>query len=91
MLATVPSSGATTSFSIFIASRIRITSPFFTAVPTPAFTFRILPGIGAATSIEPAAAGAAGAAGAGAAAATGAGAATAAGAAPAPNSSTATS
>ena len=56
-----------------------------------AFTFRILPGIGAATSIEPAAAGAAGAAGAGAAAATGAGAATAAGAAPAPNSSTATS
>ena len=54
MLATVPSSGATTSFSIFIASRIRRTSPFLTACPTDAFTERIFPGIGAFTFTEPA-------------------------------------
>ena len=34
MLATVPSCVATTGVSIFIISRIRIVSPFFTASPT---------------------------------------------------------
>ena len=53
MLATVPSSGATTSFSIFIASRIINTSPFFTACPTLALTDKILPCIGEFTLTEP--------------------------------------
>ena len=34
MLATVPSSGATTGVSIFMISRTRTVSPFFTASPT---------------------------------------------------------
>ena len=38
MVATVPSWGATISFSIFMASRITITWPFFTAWPADAFT-----------------------------------------------------
>ena len=53
------------SFSIFMASRTRITSPFFTACPTAALTATTLPGIGADTLTEPAApAGAAAGAGA---------------------------
>ena len=60
------------SFSIFIASRTRTVSPFFTAWPAAAFTATIFPGIGAVTLTEPAAP--AGAAGAGAGAAAGAGA-----------------
>ena len=91
MLATVPSSGATISFSIFIASRIKITSPFLTACPTDALTDNTFPGIGAFTLIPPAEPDAAGAAGAGAAAAGAAATGAAAGAAPAPTSSTATS
>ena len=77
MDATVPSSGATISFSIFIASRITRTCPLFTAWPTEALTPRIFPGIGAVTFTLPSPpAGAAGAgAGAGAAAGAGAGAA----------------
>ena len=42
------------SFSIFIASRTRITSPFFTACPTAALTATTLPGMGADTLTEPA-------------------------------------
>ena len=70
----VPSCGATTSFSIFIASRIKTTSPRETLAPGCAFTSRILPGIGALISTDPAAPPAvfAGAAGAGAAGAAGA-------------------
>ncbi len=44
MLATVPSSGATTGISIFIASRMIMLSPAFTACPTDASIFRTLPG-----------------------------------------------
>ena len=55
MLATVPSCGATISFSIFIASSTNKTSPFFTACPTAAFTESTFPGIGAFTFTAPAA------------------------------------
>ena len=44
---TVPASGATISFSIFIASKISKTSCLLTLVPTEVFIFQILPGIGA--------------------------------------------
>ena len=56
MPATVPSCGATTGISIFIASRITIASPAFTACPTLASTLNTLPGTEAFTSIAPAAA-----------------------------------
>ena len=45
--------GATTSFSIFIASKTSRTSPSLTVCPTLAFTPRILPGIGAFTFTPP--------------------------------------
>src|SRR5665648_575242 len=69
------------SFSIFIASRIRRTSPSLTACPAVATTSHIVPGIGEEITVEPAdgAGGAATAAATGAASA--AGAATGAGAA----------
>src|SRR5665648_388231 len=57
------------SFSIFIASRIRRTSPSLTACPAVATTSHIVPGIGEEITVEPADGTAAGA---GAAAATGA-------------------
>ena len=53
MLATVPSSGATTEFSIFIASNTKIVSPFFTACPGLALIDKTLPGIGAVTLTLP--------------------------------------
>src|SRR5665648_385988 len=59
------------SFSIFIASRIRRTSPSLTACPAVATTSHIVPGIGEEITVEPAD----GAGGAATAAATGAGAA----------------
>ena len=70
MLATVPSSGATTGVSIFIISRTKIVSPFFTASPAFASILNTFPAAPASilTLPAPAAAGAA----AGAAAATGA-------------------
>ena len=71
----VPAQGATISFSIFIASRTKITSPAFTLSPTFLLTARIAPGMGAVTFVPPAvgaATGAAGAAATGAAGATGA-------------------
>ena len=71
MLATVPSSGATTEFSIFIASNTKIVSPFFTACPGLALIDKTLPGIGAVTLMLPSAPDAAGA-GVGAALAAGA-------------------
>lgn len=71
---TVPAQGATISFSIFIASRIRITSPDATVSPLLTLTLRTVPGIGATTSPAPPATGAAAGAGAGAAGAAGAGA-----------------
>ena len=49
----VPSTGAVISFSIFIASRIRTTSPALTASPAAFNTLRIVPGIGATTEPEP--------------------------------------
>ena len=75
MLATVPSCGATTGISIFIASRMITGSPAFTACPTLASTLNTFPAAPAVTFTEPAeAAGAAFGAAAGAAfgAATGA-------------------
>ena len=87
MLATVPSSGATTGISIFIASIITTASPFFTLCPTLASSLNTLPAAPAFTWIEPApAAGAAafGAAGAALGAVAGAAALGACGAAPAP-------
>ena len=92
MPATVPSSGATTGISIFIASRITIGSPAFTAWPALASSLNTLPGTDAVTSMEPALAAGAAAAGA-AAGAFGAafGAAARTGALPAPPSSTLTS
>ena len=54
MLATVPSCGATIGFSIFIASRIKIVSPFFTEAPTLASTLNTLPATGASTLTLPA-------------------------------------
>ena len=72
MLAIVPSQLATTSFSIFIASRTAITVPFVTLAPTASLTSTIVPGMGALILTPPCApAGAAGVAaflGAGAAA-----------------------
>ena len=61
MFATVPSSGATTEFSIFIASNTKIVSPFFTACPGLALIDKTLPGIGAVTLMLPSAPDAAGA------------------------------
>ena len=54
MLATVPSCGATTGISIFIASTITMLSPAFTACPTDASIFTTLPGTEAVTFTEPA-------------------------------------
>ena len=72
MLATVPSSGATTGVSIFITSRTKTGSPLFTAVPGVASILNTFPAAPASILTLPAApvaAGfAAGAAGAGAAA-----------------------
>ena len=51
--ATVPSCGATISFSIFIASRMQRTEPLETESPTQTLTSRIVPGIGASTLTEP--------------------------------------
>ena len=91
MLATVPSSGATTGVSIFITSNTRIASPRFTASPTFLSMLNTFPAAPASifTFPAPPAAGAeaAGAAGAGAAARLGA----AGAAAPVPFSSTVTS
>ena len=50
MEATVPSCGATISFSIFMASRITSTSPAFTDAPALTLTSRMLPGMGALTA-----------------------------------------
>lgn len=74
MLATVPSCGATTGVSIFMISRIRSVSPFFTASPTLASSLNTFPAAPASTLMLPAPAGAAafGAAAAGAAALLGA-------------------
>ena len=70
---TVPSQGAIISFSIFIASRIKRTSPFLTLAPFATLMSRTLPGIGAVTDSPPAGAAATGAgAAAGAAAGVGA-------------------
>ena len=93
MPATVPSSGATTGISIFIASRITIGSPAFTDAPALASILNTLPGTEAVTSTDPAAAAGAAGAAAGAGAAFGAafGAAARTGALPAPPSSTLTS
>ena len=55
MLATVPSSGATTGISIFIASRMMTASPFLTACPTLTSTLKILPAAPASTLMLPAA------------------------------------
>src|SRR5699024_4697152 len=83
MVATVPSWGATISFSIFMASRTTRASPALTETPGLTLTSRMLPGMGALTATAPAGpAGALGAAGAGGAAgASGLGAAAGAGAA----------
>ena len=54
MLATVPSCGATTGISIFIASRMMMESPAFTACPTLASTLHTLPGTEAVTFTLPA-------------------------------------
>ena len=62
MLATVPSEGATTGISIFIASRTTTVSPAFTACPTLASTLNTLPAAPASILTEPAPALAAGAA-----------------------------
>ena len=71
-LATVPSCGATTGISIFMASSTRTVSPAFTAAPTFASILQILPGTEAVTSTLPAApAGAAAFGAAGAASASG--------------------
>ena len=87
MLATVPSSGATTGISIFIASIITTASPFFTASPTFFSILNTLPAAPASTFFAPAPAAAAGAAGAAFGAALGAAFGAAAGAAtPAPSS-----
>ena len=91
MLATVPSSGATTGISIFIASIITTVSPFFTLCPTLASILNTFPAAPAFTCMEPAPFAAAGAAGAAFGAAFGAVALGAAGALPAPVSSTVTS
>ena len=64
MLATVPSSGATTGISIFIASMITTASPFETFCPTFASILNTLPAAPASTLIPPAAPAALGAAGA---------------------------
>src|SRR5699024_4608961 len=97
MVATVPSWGATISFSIFMASRTTRASPALTEAPGLTLTSRMLPGMGALTATAPAgpagalgAAGAAGASGLGAAAGAGAAGAAATGAAPAAVSSTLT-
>ena len=55
MVATVPSCGATTGISIFMASSTRTASPAFTAVPAAASILQILPGTEAVTSTLPAA------------------------------------
>ena len=93
MLATVPSSGATTGISIFIASMMITASPFFTLCPTLASSLNTFPAAPAFTSMLPAFP-AAGAAAFGAALGAALGAAAlgaAAGAVPAPFSSTVTS
>ena len=54
MLATVPSCGATTGISIFIASRMITGSPAFTACPTLASTLNTFPAAPAVTFTEPA-------------------------------------
>ena len=59
ILATVPSSGAATGISIFIASIVTTASPAFTAVPTGASILTTLPCVPALTLIEPAPAAAA--------------------------------
>src|SRR5699024_1179261 len=66
MVATVPSWGATISFSIFMASRTTRASPALTEAPGLTLTSRMLPGMGALTATAPAGpAGPLGAAGAG--------------------------
>ena len=67
MLATVPSSGATTGISIFIASTTTTASPFFTACPTLASILNTLPAAPASTLMLPAPAALAAGAAAGAA------------------------
>ena len=62
MLATVPSSGATTGVSIFIISKVTTVSPFFTAVPTSASMLNTFPAAPASILTLPAPADAAGAA-----------------------------
>ena len=79
--ATVPSCGATISFSIFMASRMTSTSPALTDAPAATLTSRMLPGMGALTATAPAAPAGAAALGAAAGAAGALGAAGAAGAA----------
>ena len=87
MLATVPSAGATTGISIFIASRITTASPFLTWAPTCFSILKILPAAPASTLMEPApAAGAAALGAAGAALGAALGAAAGAAATPAPSS-----
>ena len=48
MEATLPSQGHMISFSIFMASKIISTSPFFTEAPWLTFTSRMVPGCGQA-------------------------------------------
>ena len=55
MLATVPSLGATTGISIFIASMVTTGSPDFTAWPTAASILNTLPAAPASTRMLPAA------------------------------------
>ena len=52
--AIVQSAGEVMSFSIFIASNTRKTSPFFTASPALTLILTIVPGIGAVTVFAPA-------------------------------------
>ena len=62
MLATVPSCGATTGVSIFMISRTRTASPFFTASPTFFSILNTFPAAPASILMLPAPAEAAGAA-----------------------------
>ena len=64
MLATVPSSVATTGVSIFMISRTKIVSPFFTDAPTEDSILNTFPAAPASILMLPAPAEAAGAAGA---------------------------
>ena len=50
----VPPQGAMISFSIFMASRIKRMSPFFTVWPLLTRTSRMVPGMGAETFSPPA-------------------------------------